>query len=208
MLSNSMEQLNAVLSCITYNGKQHTHILLQENDDQAILKKITLLMHNGNWLSLNPDDGRKCSRIEKGSHVTVMSPLLAIAQRYHRACDGVVLINQDDKLIVLYIDLKSNNPTKYANQFKSTRQFVRYALGILKEFHDYDLVIEKECYIIFYGGRSTSIRKTPTVPKKINQTQPDNPLKKEMVNNGRISLKELLDMLNLALPKNNGNTTI
>lgn len=119
MLSNSMEQLNAVLSCITYNGKQHTHILLQENDDQATLKKITLLMQNGNWLSLNPDDGRKCSRIEEGSNVIVMSPLLATARCYHRACDGVVLINQDDKLIVLYIDLKSNNPAKYANHLKA-----------------------------------------------------------------------------------------
>ena len=45
------------------------------------------------------------------------------------------MVNKNGALTVVYVDLKSGKPLGYAGQFKSTRQFMRYALGLLEEFH-------------------------------------------------------------------------
>jgi hypothetical protein len=197
MLANAMVKLKDSLSCITYNGAQHTHIQIDETDAAAKLKKVMLAAPNGDWFSFNPDDGRKCKRIHQRCNAVVMSPLLAIggAHDHHRACDCVVAINRNGQLTVLYIDLKSGNPTGYAGQFKSTRQFMRYALGLLEEFHQEKFTIADERYVIFRGGKAPLLNKMTTVPKaeKMGKSKPDAPYKREVTNSARLYLKELLD---------------
>lgn len=187
MLANGMVKLKDSLTCITYNGAQHTHILVEEADVLATLKKVTLSAPNGDWLSFDPDKGR--------GRPAIMSPLLATgAHDHHRACDCVVVVNRNGQLTLLYIDLKSGNPVGYSGQFKSTRQFVRYALGLLEEFHQEKLAIAEERYVILYGGKPALLNKTTTVPKfeKMGKSKPDAAYKREVSNPARLYLKELL----------------
>lgn len=196
MLSPAMVRLKDALSCITYNGAQHTHIQIDEADVGATLRRVTLVAPQGDWISLDPDNGRKCSRLEPGSRVVVMSPLLAIeGHDHHRACDAVVVVNCQGALTLVYIDLKSSSaPVGYAGQFKSTRQFMQYALGVLKEFHGDRLTIAKERYVILHGGRKPLLDKRPSVSAvgKIGDTSPEDPYKKMVSNGGLVYLKELI----------------
>lgn len=187
-LSVELEALRASLSCGTYRGDQHTHVLIEEHDAQAKLRKVTLQAATGDWFSFDPDSGR-CK-------TGLMSPLLTTGKQHdhHRACDCVVLIRRNGELTALYLDLKSGNPVGYSGQFKSTRQFVRYALGLLAEFHGHALTLTEERYVVLYGGKPAPINKTPTVPKmnRIDKTQPDKPHKREVSHPCRLYLKELL----------------
>ena len=187
-LSSVLEKLKDSLACCTYNGAQHTHILIEENDPAAALKKITLIAPTGDWFSFNPDKGR--------GKAALMSSLLTAdhAHEHHCACDCVVAVHSNNQLTLLYLDLKSGSPRGYAAQFKSTRQFTRYVLGLLEEFHGEKLVVDDERYVILYGGKPTLLNKTPTIPKasKIGHTRPDKAYKREVTNPGRLYLKELL----------------
>lgn len=187
-LSSEMSLLRSSLSCCTYRGDQHTDVHIKEHDTSAKLKSITLKAANGDWFSFDPDSGRGRS--------AVMSPLLstAVGHSHNRACDCVVLVRSGEKLTAIYIDLKSSSPSGYAGQFKSTRQFVRYVLGLLSEFHNCSLVISEERFVVLHTGRPASINKTTTVPKakNLSQTQPDRPYKREVLTSSSIYLRELL----------------
>lgn len=187
-LSTQLQQLYDSLSCCTYNGAQHTHVLIKENDPSAKLKSVTLTAPTGDWFGFDPDKGR--------GRVAQMSPLLATgaAHDHHRACDCVVLISRSGQLVALYVDLKSSNPVGYSGQFKSTRQFVRYALGLLEEFHGTKLTLAEERFVVFYGGKPALLKKTTTVPKleSIGKTQPDKPYKREVSQPAKLYLRELL----------------
>ena len=187
-LSAALQQLHDALSCCTYNGAQHTHVLIKETDPAAKLKNVTLVAPVGDWFSFDPDKGR--------GKAAQMSPLLASGPAYdhHRACDCVVLIHRDGQLTALYVDLKSGNPVGYSGQFKSTRQFVRYVLGLLDEFHGVKLTLAAERFVVFYGGKPALLNKTTTVPKlgRLGKTQPDEPYKREVPQPAKLYLKELL----------------
>lgn len=194
-LSVAMQKLKDSLSCITANGAQHTHILIEETDPKATLQKVTIIAPSGDWFSFNPDDGRKCKRLDAKSNLVLMSPLLACgAHDHHCACDAVILVWLHGRLVVLYIDLKSGNPTGYAKQFKSTRQFVRYALSLLTEFQGQNLTIYEERYLVFYGGNAPLLNKQTTIPKadSVGRTAPDNAYKRIIPNKATLYLKELL----------------
>lgn len=73
---------------------------------------------------------------------------------------------------------------------------MRYALGLLKEFHASPLEIEREQYVILYGGaKPLPIAKTTTVPRrsKVASTQPDKAYKRDVLNGSRLYLRELLE---------------
>lgn len=187
-LTVALQQLHDSLSCCTYNGAQHTHVVIKETDPAAKLKSVTLSASAGDWFSFDPDKGR--------GRLAQMSPLLATgpSHDHHRACDCVVLIHRDGQLTALYVDLKSGNPVGYAGQFKSTRQFVRYALGLLDEFHGTKITLADERFVVLYGGKPALLNKTTTVSKleKSRKTWPDKPYKREVPQPARLYLKELL----------------
>lgn len=185
----ALEKLQNSLSCTNFRGDKHTHILIEETDRLAKLKKVTLSAPNGDWFSFEPDKGR--------GKTAKMSPLLATGpeHNHHRACDSVIVVCKQRKLHVLYIDLKSGNPEGYSGQFKSTRQFMRYALGLLDEFYGEPLPIVKERYVVLYGGKKPFLDKKTTVPqtKTIATSCPNAAFKREVANEARLYLKELLD---------------
>ncbi|MXN88210.1 hypothetical protein K7G92_000055 [Pasteurella canis] len=195
-LSTELDYLMRSLSCVTYNGGQHTSIQIKENDKKATLKTVTLKANNGDWFCFSPDDGRKCRNLHSRSNLTLMSPLLKISADFshHCACDAVILFRQEDKLTILYIDLKSGNPKGYSPQFKSTRQFVRYLISLCEEFSGIKMKIYRESYIVFHCGKS-SIPKRTTIPdrSKIINSKPDNAYKREVKNNDTLYLKEFLE---------------
>jgi hypothetical protein len=196
MLSDAMLKLKDSLSCITYNGAQHTHIKINETDIKAKIKTVTLKASNGDWFSFDPDTGRKCKRIDQRCHSVVMSPLLVIGSnhKHHCACDCVVVINTGgQQLTVVYIDLKSKNSDGYTKQFQSTRQFVRYALGLLEEFHKKTMVIAKEHYVILHIAKKNLLNKTTTIPKfkKMGEIKPDEVYKLQVTDSAILYLKEL-----------------
>jgi hypothetical protein len=188
MLSPAMEKLAASLSCVTSRGDQHTHILIEESDRLAKLKNVTLNVPNGDWFSCAPDKWR--------GKAAQMSPLLASGKKHkhHRACDCVVFVIKNARCIVVYLDLKSNDPDGYKGQFKSTRQFARYALGLLEEFHGEKIVIAEERYIVLWGGATMSLNKTTTAPQKgrISRSEPDKAYKREVPDNAKLYLNEFL----------------
>lgn len=188
MLSEEMAKLKQSFSCVTYSGDQHTHVSIFEQDVLAKLKKVTLSVNNGNWISICPDKGRGKS--------AKMSPLLSsgTAHKHHCACDSVIFFVKNQKLTVIYIDLKSSKPTGYANQFKSTRQFVRYALALIEEFYAHKIAIIDERFVILYGGNQTAMLKTTTVArtKGLADSTPIKAYKREVINGSTIYLKELL----------------
>lgn len=196
MLSPDVQKLLSMISRVNYNGAQHTNIIIEENDSSAQLRKIKINAPNGNWFVFDPDEGRKCKYIKPRTNLVIMSPLLKIGEyEHHKACDAVIVIKRDSELTVLYIDLKSGNPQGYSGQFKSTRQFVRYALGLLEEFYKEKLTISNERYFIFYGGKpKTSINKKPFTPefKNLRSSKPDDACKLEVSNNEILYLKALL----------------
>lgn len=180
-----------MLSCVRANSDQDAHILVKETDPGARLKKITLRAPSDcEWFVFEPDKGR--------GKTCLMSPLLATGRQYdhHRACDAVIVAAREKSLQVVYIDLKSNNPEGYAGQFKSTRRFVRYALGLLEEFQGIDFGDPQERYIVFYGGRRPLIDKKPSVLKnsesEIRNSQPDRAYKREVPDGAILYLNEFL----------------
>lgn len=183
-----LEALKLSLSCCRYWSDQHEHILIKEDDVQATLRQVKLLAQNGQWFSFDPDRGR--------GREAQMSPLLTVDKKYdhHRACDCVVLVAQESQLTALYIDMKSRTPAKFSGQFKSTRQFVRYALGLLEDCQGHKLSLLQERFVVLYGGQTAPLQKRTTVPRlrNIGKTQPDKPYKRKVFNGGTIYLKELL----------------
>ena len=86
-LSAELDALHATLSCCTYRGDQHTHVLIEEHDDLASLKKVTLDLPNGDWFSFDPDRGRAVGKKER-----LMSPLLSVGNNtYARSGYGCIL---------------------------------------------------------------------------------------------------------------------
>lgn len=188
MTATLIDQFREIFSCVSYRGDQHTNILIQESDKLATLKKVTLTASNGNWIAITPDKGR--------GKKAEMSPLLATgaAHKHHCACDCVVFTLNQNVLTVIYIDLKSGKPNGYENQFKSTRQFVRYVIGLLEEFSEQKIKIDNERYVIFYGGEKRLLNKTPSVPKiqKVKSSSPNNAYKLQVDNDASVYLNKLL----------------
>lgn len=194
-LTLDLQRLHDSLSCCTYNGAQHAHILINETDPVAKLKSVKLNAPAGDWFSFDPDGGRKCKRIHQMCNAVVMSPLLTIGGHdHHRACDCVVFVNRGGKITALYLDLKSGNPVGYEGQFKSTKQFVRYALGLLEEFHGCKFTLAEERFVVLYGGKPALLNKTTTVSKAktIGKTRANEAYKREVSQPAMLYLKELL----------------
>lgn len=61
-LSPELEYLMRSLSCVTYNGAQHSDIQINESDSLAKLKVVNIKAGNGDWFCFSPDEGRKCKK--------------------------------------------------------------------------------------------------------------------------------------------------
>jgi hypothetical protein len=181
----------------TYSSDKGCHIQITELHEEAELKTVTIdASKHDNWFSFNPDERRKCKNSKK---CTVMSPLLEKSLAgYHCACDCVIILKKEKEIYVLYIDLKSSKTNRaektYASQAKSTRQFVRYLIGLANEFFSVGIDINNinERYIVIY--RRVPINKTTTKPDndKIKRSSPNAPYYRPVFNKETLYLNEFL----------------
>lgn len=74
--------------------------------------------------------------------------------------DGAIILNKRDKLIILLVELKSNNSGNYLNQLKSGQNFVKYILNQIQL--STRLCINDVIYrgILFKTGRVTASKNT------------------------------------------------
>lgn len=180
------------LACVDYSGDRHTDAIIKEAAPSAQLKTVNIHASNGDWFVFNPDKGR--------GKPPKMSPLLKVgeAHQHHRACDAVIVVLKDGVLRIVFIELKSGSPRAgdYVKQFQSTRQFSKYLLGLLGEFHELYFQEVEERFILFHTGKTNKvlINKKPTSwsSKSSSSIDPKTP-QKELVNDGvTIYLKQLL----------------
>ena len=177
-------------TCVTYRGDKHTGAKIKETSPSAQLKTVNISASNGDWFVFDPDRGR--------GKPPKMSPLLTVGDghQHHRACDAVIVVLKDAILRVIFIDLKSASPSGYVGQLQSTRQFAKYLLGLLNEFHGISFQDVEERFILFHTAKTKKVllNKKPTYRSSKNSfsIDPKDP-QKELVEDGvTIYLKQLL----------------
>ena len=189
-MNPDLQKLKETLSCVSYSGDQHTDIKIKESDVLAQLKTLNIKASNGDWFVFDPDKGR--------GKPALMSPLLASgsSHQHHRACEAVMVVLKPEGLNLIFIDLKSSAPSGFAGQFQSTRQFTRYLLGLLKEFHSISFKTMNERFIVFYTSKTSKIllAKKPTILSFSKRSSSDpKAAQKELVHDGAtLYLKQLL----------------
>ncbi len=176
-----IEALKTLLSCDMADGSSLSHVLLEEKDPTAKLKKIIISELRPGMLALMIDEGRKIKWSGK-SVAVCMSPLFTTTgdNDHNCACDAVLVRELDGAACELcYIDLKSDSPSGYEGQFVSTRCFFRYVQEILRELFAVEMTIRKERFIILHTDTSNARpslgkRKTRFGPSAANRPgEPD-----------------------------------
>lgn len=177
-------------TCVTYRSDQHTNAKIKETNPSAQLKTVNIDAQNGDWFVFDPDRGR--------GKPPKMSPLLTVGgeHQHHRACDAVIVVLKDHILRIIFVELKSGMPRDYVGQLQSTRQFAKYLLGLLGEFHEISFQEVEERFILFHTAKTKKVllNKKPTCRggKNSFSKDPKNP-QKELVKDGvTIYLKQLL----------------
>jgi hypothetical protein len=153
-LTDSLDALKAILSCVRADGSQVSDALLEERQE-AKLKKLRISELSPGMLLLATDEGRK-----RDKTTACMSPLLANDGAYdqNRACDAVLLRKTNDGYQVCYIELKSDAPSGYEGQFKSTRCFIRYVFDLCKELCGHSIKISRERFVVFHTDTKNAER--------------------------------------------------
>lgn len=171
---------------------QATHVIINEKDSGAKLKKITISELEKDCMVVALDEARN---IKNGSKMLkVMSPVFNQTENcpHNRACDVLIFKEKSEtEFDVLYIDLKSDKPTGFADQFKSSLCFVRYIEAILQNLCNLKVKIGKERFTILHtdsSGKTISINKRVTSYTQ-QPTTPEKPKKIVVQNEGMISFK-------------------
>jgi hypothetical protein len=183
-ITNELEAIKALLNCIGADGAQVSDVWLEERDPRAKLKKLKLTELEKDILILEPDKGRKI-----GAFVC-MSPLFHLEDGTYgqnRACDAVVIRQSKQKkgIELFYIELKSDSPSGYEGQFKSTACFMHYVCDLCKQLCGYSVDVVRERYVVFHtdssGNKALGRRPKPKFDPKSKNT-PTSPEKIIVVN--------------------------
>ena len=174
-LTDGFCALKAMLSCVQADGSQVSDVILEEKQE-AKLKKLQISELAPGMLLLATDEGRKRDKAP-----ACMSPLFATDGMYeqNRACDAVLLRKTGDGYDACYIELKSDAPSGYEGQFKSTRCFIRYLSHLSEHLCGYPMAIGRERFVVFHtdskdGSRRGIKKKTKFAPRNANTpTSPD-----------------------------------
>lgn len=142
--------------------------VIKEDSNNAKLTRLTISGTSNNMLLLGIDQGRRYFDKRKKLVMNCLSPLFnrdKNCKGHNQACDAVLVhehTNKDGqkKLDFYYLELKSDKPTGYTEQFISTQCFMHYILKILERMYDIKLnSLLNEKFIIFY---TSPMRKTTT----------------------------------------------
>jgi hypothetical protein len=187
-----VEAMKALMGCELVDGATQTHAILEEKDPAAKLKKLTIADLNKGMLLLKVDEGRKIVR-GKRKVVDCMSPLFSRDGKHdhNRACDAVLLRTvAPTEVEIYYIDLKSDKPTRYQGQFKSTRCFMYYVQKLLADLLNVPMQIKKERFILLHtdsSGGLPSMGKRPSWHTPAAANSVDTPYRKVVLDGDKIS---------------------
>ena len=153
--TDELDALRALLGCIQADGAYVSDAILEEKNE-AKLKKLTISQLTPGMLLLATDEGRK-----RDKAAACMSPLFKSDGAYdqNRACDAVLLRKASDGLQVCYIELKSDSPSGYEGQFKSTHCFIRYLAALSEKLCGWPVHISRERYVVFHTDSSNAGRR-------------------------------------------------
>lgn len=183
-----LDIIEILLSCVHSNGKHASDAYLIERERVAKLKKVHLSGLTPGMLLLAIDERRKID-----NRNICMSPLFSPSEIFdhNRACDYVLLKQDAEGIHVYYIELKSDNPSGFAGQFKSTQCFMRYVFDLVENICTVRLKKGREKFIVFHtdskNARRRSINKTPTKFKANGANTPNSPSKIVIQNESTIS---------------------
>lgn len=168
-LINSLDAIKAILSCVQADGAQVSDVILEEQQE-AKLKKLQISELAPGMLLLATDEGRKRDKAP-----ACMSPLFANDGVFdqNRACDAVLLRKMHSGYEVCYIELKSDTPSGYEGQFKSTQCFIRYLSEVAEKLCGFSIKINRERFVVFHtdsnnGSRHGLKQKTRFSPRSAN----------------------------------------
>lgn len=173
--TDGLDAVRALLSCVQADGAQSSDALLEEKNE-AKLKKLCISELKPGMLLLSTDEGHK-----QGGAAICMSPLFATDGKFeqNRACDAVLLRKADDGYHVCYIELKSDAPSGFEGQFKSTECFMHYVKHLALSLCQQPIEITRSRFVVFHtdsqdGTRRGSKQKIRFSPKVANtQAHPD-----------------------------------
>lgn len=193
-----IQALQGLMACGQVDGSQSSHALLEEKDSSAKLKKLTLSEFSAGMLLLEIDEGRKVNNAQGKRVMDCLSPLFKTDADgdQNRACDAVLVRElQNNQCEIFYIDLKSDKPSGYQGQFKSTQCFMRYVFDVLEKLYDQKVCVQKERFVVFHTDSSDVSRrgiKTRTSFKPSSANTPKAPTMYCVVNNATVRCTELL----------------
>ncbi len=178
-LTDELDAMRVLLSCIQADGCHVSHVNIEEKDELAKLKRLCLSELKPQMLVLAIDEARKVKNDKNQTLRVCMSPLFSEQDYGHnKACDAVLLRKTEAGIEIYYIDLKSDNPSGFERQFKSSQCFMRYLFDLAKSLCNIEIQIIKERFIIFHTDSKDASRfglkpKTRFSPKSANK--PDSP---------------------------------
>lgn len=188
-LTNGLEAIKALLSCVKADCSNVSHVILEEKQTDAKLKKLTISELEQSVLVLATDEGRKKNQVD------CMSPLFADDGAYdqNRACDAVFIKKSDRGYEVCYVELKSDSPSGYEGQFKSTHCFIAYVCALSEKLCQHPITVIRERYVVFHTDSSNAKRygtksKTRFSPNDANA--PSSPKKFCVRNNDTVRFSE------------------
>lgn len=175
-LTDGLDAVRALLSCIHADGSQVSDVLLEEKQE-AKLKKLKLSGLIPGVLILATDEGRK-----KGKVSGCMSPLFASDGVFpqNRACDAVLLRKTTAGYDVCFIELKSDYPSGYEGQFRSTRCFMRYLAELSKELCGPAIDLTRERFIVFHTDSQNVGRRGVKKATRFSPHEANTPSKPDM----------------------------
>jgi hypothetical protein len=168
---------------------------ITEDDKGTKLKKVTIELPSDNIIVFSPDQGLKKQKDNS------ISPLLSKNKGciHHKVCDAVILDEyQENRLSIIYVELKSRDTRTAKAQFKSTKCFILYIKEILKilyKIEEHQKIEVKHKFIVFVGKAKNSIRKKTTFGKsnrKPASTDIENPTLYEIGSTNTIKYKNFV----------------
>ena len=185
MTTLELQKIADLISCPLPMDTSVNTCKVKEQDRSAKLKEVTLKYMDSEAFFFSPEIGK--------GKAGVMSPLLAKSGVHNATCDAVaILVTKQGKYIVL-IELKSDRPKGYREQFHSTRCFIEYIRILLKEFHMCNLDNYQYRYLLLTTSQSgrRPLDKTTTTYRK--NCLPKSEIQVETVKNGqKISITRFL----------------
>lgn len=83
------------------------------------------------------------------------------AKDFNKGCDCVVIYKKNDRVIALFIEMKSDNPKGFIAKFKASSLFITYLKSLLCEFHQANEHLEFKYLLCSTRIQKQTIRHSP-----------------------------------------------